>query len=236
MGHNCYPFWATLHYSLHLSGDVTMDIVKKIQDRKIPFVLASDLNDEKSVPKDIYSVVNNDKEGTYIAVKYLLSLGHREIAMFTGCKNMFVWEERRKGYEKALNEYGVSVQEDYIVECKTDTSEEGYDAISKLFKKHNLPTAIFAGNDRYALGAYRLLNEKGLRIPDDISIIGFDDLDFAKELMPPLTTIRANMEEIGRLAFRNLLNQISNSHKKPRREVLPTKLIERSSCQKCQKN
>ena len=231
-GHNHYSL---LHErtdltGVILTGDVTMNVVKKIQGRKIPFVLAGDLNDEKSVPKDVNSIVNNDREGSYLAVKYLLSLGHRKISMFTGRKNMFVWKERLKGYEKALNEYGISVQEDYVIECKTDTSEEGYDAMSKLFEKHNLPTAIFTGNDRYALGAYRLLNEKGLQIPDDISIIGFDDLDFAKELIPPLTTIRANMEEIGHLAFHNLLNQISDSRIKPKREILPTKLIKRSSC------
>ena len=219
-----------------LTGEVTMDIVNRVKVSKIPFVVAGDIAQEGAPSEDINTIANNDSEGAYIATKYLIELGHKKIAMFTGHKNMFVWKERRKGYEKALKEAVLPIKEEYIIECKADTAQEGYKAMARLLKRLDSSGALFAGNDRYAQGAYRLLNEKGLKAPDDFSIIGFDDLEFAKDLIPPLTTIRVNMEETGRLAFQNLLNQINNPNEKPKRKIIPVTLIERRSCQKCQKN
>jgi len=213
-----------------LTGEVTIDIVNKTKAGKIPFVLAGDMAQEGLPPKDINTIANNDREGAYLATKYLIELGHKKVAMFTWFRWMYCWKERYSGYEKALHEAGFSIREDYIIECQADTSEEAYKAMRKLLEKSDPPTAIFAGNDRYAKGAYHSLNKNGLKVPDDFSIIGFDDLAFAKDLIPPLTTIRANMEEIGRLSFGNLLKQIDDPDTKPAREILPATIIERSSC------
>jgi LacI family transcriptional regulator len=111
-----------------------------------------------------------------------------------------------------------------------DYSEEtGYRAVRALLEKGHRFDALFCGNDNGARGAYRALAEAGLTIPDDVAVGGFDDLDFAVQLTPPLTTVRQGVGEIGRESARTLLSLLENPESGPRRVLLPTELVVRGS-------
>jgi DNA-binding LacI/PurR family transcriptional regulator len=106
--------------------------------------------------------------------------------------------------------------------------ENGYEHTRQLLHSNKL-TAIFAANDINAIYGYKAIHELGLKIPDDISVIGFDDIDLAKIATPPLTTVRVYKEELGSIAVRSLLRMIRNENEQPMTTIVPTKLVERDS-------
>ncbi|MDD5727192.1 MAG: GntR family transcriptional regulator [Victivallales bacterium] len=214
-----------------LAGDMEFKNFNEVNAKKIPIVLISDLYEQQTAPETITSIVNDDRQGAYTAVKYLLELGHRKIGLITGPREIYVWNKRYRGYRDALGQYGLPVEKRYMAEAGEEKDiRSGYMAMKQIMSRKNHPTAVFTGNDWYALGAYFFLGENGIKIGKDISIIGFDDLSFSVTLMPPLTTIAANMEEIGRRAVKALLEKIKNHDMESRREIISVKLIERKSC------
>ncbi len=174
------------------------------------------------------SVHADDYEGGYEAVKYLLDLGHRRIGVISGPANMGAMIERRRGVTAALAEYGLSLNR-HTVTYGDFTLESGYEGGTKLLEADPRPTAIFAMNDRMAVGVMRRARELGLTIPTDLSLIGFDDVPLTVAVEPALTTIRQPSVEIGRVATQKLFEMISNEIKQFEPITLPIELIARGS-------
>lgn len=180
----------------------------------------------------IYSksiIVNADNmNGAYEATKYLIGLGHREIVHVTGGKKQLSSLERLEGYRKALNEAGIPVQNKWIVNgnFKLDC---GYKVTKKILSAGR-PTAIFYSNDSMAIGGIQAIEEAGLQIPEDISIIGFDDVELAKYLKPGLTTVRMDLFEMASVAINALINVMENEMNFSAEYVVPVELMVRGSC------
>lgn len=151
--------------------------------------------------------------GGYLATKHLIDCGHREIGIISGELSKTTARTRYEGFLKAMTEANLSVNEDWVLEGAFEP-EDGYESMNKILKQDKLPTAIFCCNDVMALGAISAIAEKGLRVPDDISVIGYDDIHASRFYAPPLTTIHQSKRRLGKQAVNLLLERISNKEEK----------------------
>ena len=179
---------------------------------------------------ELDSVSVDNEEGGYIATRYLLERGHSLIGCISGPSSLTPSSGRVKGYKKALIEFGATVNAETVI-AGDFRPQSGYRAARTILEQNFRPTAIFATNDMMALGALRAINELGQRVPNDISIIGFDDISLASFTTPPLTTIAQPSYEMGMLAADLLMRRLQNPTADVKREVLKPVLVERSSCQ-----
>jgi LacI family transcriptional regulator len=177
-----------------------------------------------------FSVVAMNEQGAYNATKYLIELGHDRIAFIQGILELHTNKARLNGYLAALRDHNVPVYQEYIVNGDFLQSS-GYDQTQDLLSLPVPPTAVFAANDVMALGAMDAIRIRGLEIPEDISVIGFDDIPQAFTTHPKLTTVRQPLEEMGRLGVKLLLEQIGNPDCLPQPVTVATELIIRDSCQ-----
>ncbi|NLX09575.1 MAG: LacI family transcriptional regulator [Chloroflexi bacterium] len=168
-------------------------------------------------------------QGAFEATEYLIGLGHCRIGFISGLAGLTSTTERLAGYSAALAQHGLALDERLIAEGSF-LQEGGYTAAQQLLALPDRPTAIFAANDLSALGAMEAVREHGLRIPKDISLVGFDDIPQASLGYPKLTTVRQPLSEMGREAANILLEEIAHPEQPRRRVTLPTKLIIRDSC------
>jgi LacI family transcriptional regulator len=198
--------------------------LKTLRQKKFPYVVI----DHQGIDDRGPAVGATNRAGGYDATRYLLELGHRRIGMITGTMNLGCSRERLDGYRVALREQGIAYDADLIRDGQFK-QPRGYAAAIELLNLPQPPTAIFASNDVMAFGAMEAAREVGKKIPDDISIIGFDDIPQAGQVHPPLTTIRQPLEEMGRRAARMLLQIIENSEQPVERIELPTELVVRDS-------
>lgn len=177
------------------------------------------------------SVVYSDNtEGARLAVNYLHELGHRHIAHIAGDSSIDAGAARVKGYELAMKELDLPIQPGYLVNAGFFSVEEGKQAMEKLLQLESPPTAVFVAGDQMAIGAIEAVHEHGLRVPEDISIIGYDDIEMIKYITPKLTTIRQDTDEIGEAAAELLIEQMTAKERRTERRVIPVRLIERASC------
>jgi DNA-binding LacI/PurR family transcriptional regulator len=170
-----------------------------------------------------YVDVDNESASEDI-VAHLVQMGRRSIGHITGARGTVSGEDRLVGYTRALSRAGIEGR--FVVDGDY-TTESGYEGAEKLLAMR--VDAIFAGSDAMAAGAYQRVRDEGLRIPDDIAIAGFDDVAFAADLDPPLTTVRQNVRSQGEMAARTLLRLLEKRDGSPRRVILPTELIIRQS-------
>lgn len=198
--------------------------LKTLRQKKFPYVLI----DHQGIDDKGPAVGATNRAGAYDATRYLLALGHRRIGFVTGTMNLGCSRERLDGYRAALYDHGVAVDEKLIREGFF-TQPRGYTAGLELMDLEEPPTAIVASNDVTAFGAMEAARERGKKIPDDISIIGFDDIPQAAQVHPPLTTIRQPLEEMGRRAVQMLLQIIENPKQSAAKIDLPTELVVRES-------
>ncbi|MEO8395219.1 MAG: substrate-binding domain-containing protein, partial [Chloroflexota bacterium] len=160
----------------------------------------------------------------------LIQLGHTRIAFITGARAVRSAADRLGGYKAALADCNIPVSEELVIDGDYQ-QQTSYESAKRLLQSLDLPaTAIFASNDLSAFGAMDAARECGLRIPDDISIIGFDDVPQASYVYPKLTTIRQPLEQMGKVAVKMLLEQIEDPSRPPQRITLATELIIRDSC------
>lgn len=177
------------------------------------------------------SVVYSDNtEGARMAVNYLYELGHRHIAHIAGDSSIDAGAARVKGYELAMQTLDLPIQPGYLVNAGFFSVEEGKQAMEKLLQLASPPTAVFVAGDQMAIGAIEAAHEHGLRVPEDISIIGYDDIEMIKYITPKLTTIRQDTDEIGEAAAELLIEQMTAKERRTERRVIPVTLIERASC------
>ena len=176
---------------------------------------------------DIDNVVCQDTKGSYQVTKHLLDHGHKDIVFFSG---PFEWSSniaRREGYEKALRELSL---EPRIIYMPDTTIDYGKEYLPIALKKYPDNTAIVAVNDATAIGIINKARELGLKVPEDIAVVGFDDIDWASISYPQLTTVHVYLKEMGRLAAHRLIEIIENPESPPVRISVTTKLIIRNSC------
>ena len=197
-----------------------------LREQNLPYVLI----DQSDTTEKSCVVEATNWHGAYEATRYLNQLGHTRIAFVTGSLAVRSAIDRLHGYKAALADGDIPVREDLVVEGDYQ-QQTGYEVTKKLLKSVDpLPTAIFAANDLSAFGAMDAAREHGFHIPNDISIIGFDDVPQASFVYPKLTTVRQPLEQMGRVAVKMLLEQIENQSWLPQRVALATQLIIRDSC------
>lgn len=176
-------------------------------------------------------VLSDNIEGGYIATNYLLKNGHRIIVCIAGEPMIQTSEERILGYKKALTEYNIPIDNSLI--CNTNfKSDGGYYATKNFLSKKTFPDSFFVVSDIVAYGVLDALIDNGLNVPNDVSMIGFDDIPFSKYLRVPLTTIRQPRYELGKEAAKIILDHMANSEKKIYQKKLPVSLIVRDSVKK----
>lgn len=174
------------------------------------------------------AVLTDNAQGGRLATQHLLDLGHRRIACITGASDVTPTAERATGYRETLAAAGLTVDEALVIKGDFHYAS-GYEAAKRLLSGPNPPTAIFACNDLMAVGAIRAGIELGLRLPADLSIVGFDDVQLASYTNPPLTTVAQPKHDMGILAVSLLLERMADPTLAPRRRWLGTELVVRGS-------
>lgn len=179
---------------------------------------------------EVMNLVPDDQAGAFKVVEHLLTSGHRKIAIIEGKAGFKSTQARREGYLEALRRYGVPVPEEYSVPGDYDL-ESGYAAMNRLLELGDVPTAVFCCNDDMALGAIKAITERGLRVPDDLSVVGFDDHLFSGYMTPALTTVKRPIEEISRAGAEKLLSFIEKKEMERSTVFFHTELVVRDSVQ-----
>jgi LacI family transcriptional regulator len=190
-----------------------------------PLVIIDPNNQDSSVP----ALISTNREGALSMMHYLTDLGHRKIGFITGRMELISAVLRKQGYEDGLAAAGIDYCEAYVREgdYRTDTAVR---CARELMTLADPPTAIFASNDMSAIGIYEAANELGIRIPEDLSVVGFDNLPEVLTIHPPLTTIDQGIRLMGEMAIQLILRLIQGEVLEKNMFVVPTQLIERCSC------
>lgn len=197
----------------------------QLTSRSIPFVVVDPAGDPGD---DIPSVGAANWQGGLAATRHLTGLGHRRIGVIGGPARMMCSRARLDGYRAALETSGVPMDPELVREGEFN-HEDGYTAALDLLRLPEPPTAVFAGNDLQALGVYEAARELGLRIPEDLSVVGFDDLPITRWIGPPLTTVRQPLIEMAETAARLVLDLGRGRQPATTRVDLATSLVVRSS-------
>jgi DNA-binding LacI/PurR family transcriptional regulator len=176
----------------------------------------------------ICSVSLDDEKTAYEATRHLVSLGHTKIALVTGPMEEDCSKDRTSGYTRALQEAGLELDEGMIIEGDWSATS-GQDALFALTEENRLPSAVFAQNDRMALGVMHAARDMGLRVPEQLAVIGVDDMPLASYFDPPLTTMKQDMPRIGQEATRLLLQTINKTLADCRQVKLSSQLMTRQS-------
>ena len=215
---------------IFVAAGLSGENIHHLQDRGIPLVLV-----DRRVPEvEADYVLTDNQGGGRLATRHLIDRGHRAIACIAGPEGVKLSSDRIAGYRQALEDAGIAIQPQLILEGDFQY-QSGYHAAQGLFGNRSAPTAIFACNDLMAIGVNRFAHEKGLRIPEQLSIVGFDDIRLAAYTHPPLTTIRQPKHTMGSSAAKLLLERMTNRDLAPRLVVLETQLIVRESTDQVQK-
>jgi len=182
----------------------------------------------RSHDETICSVSLDDEKLAYEATHHLLSLGHTRIALITGPMEEDCSQDRTEGYQRALREAGIPFDETMIVEGDWSATS-GQSALLSFVEQGRAPTAVFAQNDRMAMGVLHAARDVNLKVPTQLAVIGVDDMPLASYFDPPLTTMRQDMPLIGQKATRMLLDIIENKQTPARHLKLPAQLVVRHS-------
>ena len=198
-----------------------------IQDfhNQVPTVVIDNSSSDKTIP----SIIIDNFNAISDAVDYLYQLGHKRIGFITGLEDSDVGKNRYAGYLNGLTSNGLK-HDDRLVFKGNFTFESGLEGANYFLSLKNPPTAILCANDSMAIAAVSKLIQEGISVPDDISIVGFDDIPFASQIHPPLTTIAAPIDKIAELAVNMLVAQIQNKEIDNKHVALAAKLVKRSSC------
>ena len=225
--------YLTLAKKRNLDGIIVIgmypdEFYHQMKKTQIPIVLIDSYTNDHYY----HSVRIDDAYGSYLATKHLLENGHRDIAFFVGqIKENGVMKKRLVGYRQALEEFNIVFRQELVFEDKIDY-ESGIALSGKLLSSGVKATGIIAAADILAIGAMKGLYDAGCRVPDDYSVIGFDDLEISKYLTPGLTTVKQQISLKGQRAVELLLKHIEDPNLPKQEEILPLELIERGSVRK----
>lgn len=212
------------------------DRIAEIARLAKPFVLIdydlSELSEQLMLDRNPLSVINSgDFEGACEAMRYLISLGHRRIGHIRGRMNTYSGRQRFLAYETIMNEYGLSYEEGDILNGDF-LKDVAYEEVARLISHDRLPTALFAANDDMALAAIQAFHDHGIRVPDDISIIGFDDIPIASQFIPGLSTVRLPIYDMSKEAVNQIVEMCGHGTTSFVTSSFPTELITRDSCRR----
>lgn len=197
----------------------------QLETRDIPFVVVDTFGEP---PPNVPTVGSANWNGGLVATRHLLGLGHRRVAVVSGPADVLCSRARIDGYRSALDEAGVPY-DPALVRHGNFFVEGGYEHGRDLLARPNRPTAVFAGSDYQALGVLRAARELGLRVPEDLSVVGYDDLPITEWIGPALTTVRQPLQEMAAAATRIVLSLAEGERPPNLRIDLATELIERES-------
>ncbi|MCU1550679.1 MAG: LacI family transcriptional regulator [Glaciihabitans sp.] len=206
-------------------SDLSPEHKRQLRTRNIPFVIVDPAGDPAP---DVPSIGSANWAGGVLATRHLIQLGHKRIAMITGPDDLMCSQARVSGFRSALTAAGLPVYDDLIL-TGAFQREDGVARGRELLTMIDRPTAIFAGNDVQALGLYEAARELGLSIPDDLSVVGYDDVQLAAWVGPPLTTVRQPLIEMAEAATRLVLRLRSEEVVDNLRIDLATSLVVRGS-------
>ncbi|MEV4754998.1 LacI family DNA-binding transcriptional regulator [Micromonospora sp. NPDC049559] len=208
-----------------VSSDLAPPVHAELRRLNVPMVLV----DPAGVPSlDIPTIGATNWAGGLRATEHLLSLGHRRIGLIAGPPRLLCSRARLDGCRAALEAAGVPLPEELVMPGDF-YHESGFSGATAMLDLPEPPTAIFASSDQMAFGAYEAVRRRGLRVPDDISVVGFDDLPEARWASPPLTTVRQPLAEMGLLAARTVLRLAQGEPVETPRVELSTDLVVRDS-------
>ena len=200
------------------------DDINSLVEANIPFVVVG--RDFENIELD--AVYNDEVKGGFLATEYLIKKGHKRIALIDGFLYKSPAKGRLEGYKKALIKYGISM-DDALVSVGDIDVKDGYERTKQMLEKDLDFTAIFAYNDMMAFGAMQAIREKGLKIPEDIGLVGYDDIPFCSLMDPALTTIRLKKQELGIESVKLLLSHINGNREKPKKIRLDVDIIARKT-------
>ncbi|MEW9675535.1 catabolite control protein A [Lentibacillus sp. L22] len=209
---------------LFMGGDITEEHVNQFQSSSVPVVLAGTFDETETIPS-----VNIDYEAaSYEATKFLLDQGNQHPAFLSGRDGTLINQLKHDGYVRALKESGVTVNEEYVVEGDF-TYDSGIEAADHFLSLDNKPTAIFVASDEMALGVIHGVQDKGLNVPEDVEVFGFNNTRIATMVRPTLSTIVQPMYDIGAVAMRLLTKYMNKEEVSEKKVVLPHRIIQRDS-------
>jgi len=217
----------------NVDGAILMGVPKddpklpELLNAKIPSVFIDlDISDAKAS----YIISDNEK-GAREAVRHLAELGHQKIAVIEGEEITIPTQKRLAGYKAEMKAQNLEIKDDWIIQGRFSV-DGGIKAMEKILKLEDRPTAIFCMGDEIAVGAMQTIKEAGLNVPDDFSIVGFDDIEISQYLNPALTTIRQQKDEMGIEAANMVLEMINKPEKKVEAEIIDTEFVLRNSTKK----
>ena len=205
--------------------NTNLSLYEELEKRKLPLVM---INAKYEEINSAY-VIMDDVEGGYALTKYLIQMGHRDIA------GIFKYDDlqgvnRQQGYMKALSEFGIDCKDEYLLKYATVEEEFlPYEFVSNLLRRGNKPTAIVCYNDQTAFYVMQAVRDAGLKVPEEISVVGYDDSDIATATEMKLTTVKHPKSEMGKRVARFLINIIENSEEKPYHIYKPELIVRNSA-------
>ncbi len=205
-------------------GEASSKMIGSLREQKIPVVLLNNYLDMEN----LLCITTSHYEGAVSAVNHLCDRGHRSIALLAGRFSPQVNEARYKGYFDTLSRRGLKADPRYILDIEP-TLEAGEQAMRNLLQQEDRPTAVFCTNDTVAAGAMKAVIRAGLRIPEDMAVVGFDDSTVSHIVEPELTTVRIDMDLMGKLAAEKLFDLIEGAPPAETKIEIPTELIVRKS-------
>lgn len=203
-----------------VDGDIQL-----LREITTPFIVIDYWNGDMS----FNAIKANNEDSVRYAIDYLIRKGHKQIGYLKGRFRIVPFKDRETGYRTGMLKAGLPVEEKYTLEVGTTMDAAYADMKRYLEEKIKLPTAFMADNDMIALGAMKAMAEYGVRIPEEVSVIGFDDLPFSAISSPPLTTLRVPKQEIGRIATRRLIQMIKERQEAGVKIEVSTQFVERGS-------
>ncbi len=202
--------------------------IRKLHHENFPYVFVSYMEDE-----DIFYVGTDHEYGAYLATKHLIKLGHNKIGYISGEEGNLLSELRKKGYLRALQQYGKPYEESFVFRSCSKGEEDdyqcGYEIGQRFLTLTQKPDAVFAYKDLAALGFQQAILDQGLKVPEDVAIVGFDDIERGQYAPVPLTTIHQPTAVIGAIAVETLIKRIEGKEATTR-TILKPKLVVRESC------
>lgn len=200
-------------------------LLEELAAESTPMVLIN----RRVASADIPSVTSDDASGVAMAMQHLVDLGHRKIVHLAGPQDLSTGVTRRRAFRECLEDHDLPSEPGRVVVCDAWSEEAGARGMFALLDSGVEFTAVLAGNDLLALGAYDAFDARGLRCPGDISVIGFNDMPFMDKVSPPMTTVRISHYDIGAEAARLLLEVLEDPQRHPRSILLPLTFVKRAS-------
>ena len=200
------------------------EFIESVIEKEIPIVVINRHIDFG----EVVNIMSNDTNGSYEAVDYFVRNNHKKIGLIEGNKEFESSVYRKNGYLKALKDNNIPINDEYMISGKYNL-ESGYECMKKLISLEDRPTAVFCSNDDIAVGAMKAVFELGLNVPNDISIIGFDDSNFCKYVTPTLASVRKDSLAMSEYGGINLLNVIKNREVSKEKVYIESKLVVRES-------